>query len=117
MDFTHPSLFGKDHWSLLAYVETCCVDGQDGIGTLDRRRLRCNENNHPLLKGAYSPTGWQPSYSTRLAGFFDFADRSDTPKAVAAGLEFSAMMTGTALMTCERPATWTSCPLQTAACG
>lgn len=40
MDFTHPSLFGKDHWSLLAYVETCCVDGQDGIGTLDRRRLR-----------------------------------------------------------------------------
>lgn len=87
MEFTHPSRFGKDHWSLLAYVETCCVDGRDGIGTLDRRRLRCNENNHPLYKGTYSPTGWQPSYSTRLAGFFDFADRSDTTKAVAAGLQ------------------------------
>lgn len=87
MQFTPPSRFGKDHWSLLAYVETCCVDGQNGIGTLDKRRMRCNEHTHPLLKGGYAPTGWKPSYGTRLAGFFEFADRADTEKAVAAGLQ------------------------------
>lgn len=29
--------FGKDHWSLLLYVETCVVDGD---GVIDTRRMR-----------------------------------------------------------------------------
>lgn len=42
--------WGKDHWTLLAYVETCAVDHD---GYLDARRLRAN--------GAV--------YPTRLSGF------------------------------------------------
>ena len=51
--------WGKDHWSLLAYVETACVDEQ---GKLDRRRMRCNENRHPLMTNMR----WNPDYCTRL---------------------------------------------------
>ena len=41
--------FGRDHWSLLAYVECVCTDGKEGIGTLDPDRMRRNENStsHP----------------------------------------------------------------------
>lgn len=51
--------FGKDHWSLLAYIETRCVDFD---GVLDRRHLRCN-NSH-LLHSHIG--GWDDKYSTRL---------------------------------------------------
>lgn len=61
--------FGKDHWSLLAYVETLVVDQQP----IDRRRMRCNETTHPLLKGAHTPSGWKPDYGTRLKGYFNAA--------------------------------------------
>jgi len=54
--------WGKDHWSLLVYVETCCVDT---IGRLDRIRLSCNEERHPLLKGEMNPK-WDPKYCTRM---------------------------------------------------
>ncbi len=74
------STFGKDHWSLLAYVECLCVDGKGGIGSIDPRRMR--DKNTRTTVGA-----WKPSYSTRLAGFFDFADRVDTDKAIAAGVQ------------------------------
>ena len=84
MAATPVSLFGKDHWSLLAYVECCCVDGENGIGRLVRSRMRTNENTHPLLRGA--PVAWKVNYSTRLRGFFEFNDRSDPAKAIAAGL-------------------------------
>jgi len=78
--------FGKDHWSLLAYVENCCVNGKDGFGRLDRTRLRCNPDKHPLLAAALSPgSGWKLEYSTRLKGFFQFEDRTDPEKAIAAG--------------------------------
>lgn len=80
--------FGKDHWSLLAYVEHCCVNGRDGFGEIDRRRVRCNPTAHPTLVGIYSnDVQWKLNYSTRLAGFFDFDERSDTEKAIAAGLQ------------------------------
>jgi hypothetical protein len=60
--------FGKDHWSLFAYIETLCVDGKDGLGVIDKRRVRCNENTHPLLK---TNNGfWQDNYGTRLKGYF-----------------------------------------------
>lgn len=63
--------FGKDHWSLLAYVETRCVDYK---GELDREHLRCNEKIRPMLKGyrtAGPGMGWKPEYGTRLKGYFE----------------------------------------------
>lgn len=79
--------FGKDHWSLLAYVESCCVDGSDGIGRLDRTRMRCNEALHPMLVGTLRvPSfGWSQSYGTRLAGYFQFDHYQDVKKAIEAG--------------------------------
>lgn len=76
--------FGKDHWSLLAYVETLCVDGKDGLGVIDGRRVRCNPARHPGQET--SPGPWRDSYSTRLAGFFQFDDRADPQLAAEAGL-------------------------------
>lgn len=78
--------YGKDHWSLLAYVENCCVNGQEGIGEIDRRRVRCNPNTRPMLAGVQNPQ-WKLNYSTRLADLFDFEDRTDPEKAIAAGLQ------------------------------
>lgn len=80
--------FGKDHWSLLAYVESCCVDGRDGIGRLDRSRMRCNEVKRPLLTAVFrGPSfGWSQSHGTRLSGFFKFEDCHDSQKSIDAGL-------------------------------
>ena len=52
--------FGKDHWSTLAYVETCCVDNE---GRLDIRRLRINETKRPIRSNGF---GWDPKYATRI---------------------------------------------------
>lgn len=81
------ALFGKDHWSLLAYIETVCVDGKGSVGALTKSRLRCNEHTHPLLAVNADVTAWKAEYSTRLAGFFEFSDRADAAKAVEAGLQ------------------------------
>lgn len=70
--------YGFDHWSLLDYIETCCVDG-NGIGTIDRRKLRCNQNKHPLLANdATESSKWKKIYSTRLKGYRDHW--TDNPK-------------------------------------
>jgi hypothetical protein len=52
--------FGKDHWSLLAYIETVCVDHQ---GTPELWRMRCNEETHPGHMGSFSTSG--KAYATR----------------------------------------------------
>lgn len=63
--------WGKDHWSLLAYVETLCVDSsKKGIGEIDKRRVRCNENRHTLHAVNYPTCKWQSSYGTRLQGYW-----------------------------------------------
>lgn len=56
--------WGKDHWSLLLYVETRCVDYN---GTLDFDHLR-----DKLGRGNHRPHGykWKPDYGTRLKGYF-----------------------------------------------
>jgi hypothetical protein len=62
--------WGKDHFSLLAYVEDVCVHQQ----SIDRERMRCNPLIHPLLLGYR--TGNLPgiikdgkyAYPTRLKG-------------------------------------------------
>jgi hypothetical protein len=62
-------LFGKDHYSLLAYIETRCVD-HDGI--LDHRHMRCNVETHPLQYRAVIATiqQWNPDWGTRLKGYW-----------------------------------------------
>lgn len=80
--------FGKDHWSLLAYVARCCVDGTGGQGQLRRDRMRCNPQTHRMVAGPYSHGDlWVQRHSTRLAGFFESPDRNDPEKAIAAGLQ------------------------------
>jgi len=74
--------FGKDHWSLLAYVECCCVDGRDGVGALDHARMRSKH-------GKSSVGCWKPQYSTRLKGFFEYEHRADPQAAIAAGFMLS----------------------------
>lgn len=59
-----PEQFGQDHWSTLAYIETCCVDN-DGKVALER--MRCNPKTHPgLAVGRYSLRTWKNSWSTRI---------------------------------------------------
>jgi hypothetical protein len=53
-----PKRWGRDHWSLLGYIATC-FDGE-----IDRRKLRCNENRHPML--AHCHSAWKDEWSTRL---------------------------------------------------
>ena len=71
-----PEKFGKDHWSTLAYAETCAVEGS----CLDKRRLRCNPNRHPMhnveaiLFASQDRPEWDAKYGTRLAGFFENKD-------------------------------------------
>lgn len=43
-----PARWGKDHWSTLAYVETCCVDR---AGWLSGDRMRVHVRRHRTLVG------------------------------------------------------------------
>lgn len=58
--------FGKDHWSLLAYVETRVVDYtvSSDVGELDRNHLRWNKNKYSLLAGRHS--AWDSAWGTHL---------------------------------------------------
>jgi hypothetical protein len=74
--------FGKDHWSLLAYVETCIVDkkGAHGVpmtGEIDRDRIRCNGDRRPHLFGprvAMASNKWKGEWGSRLQGYFEKKD-------------------------------------------
>lgn len=59
--------FGKDHWSLLAYVECRCV-GNDGV--VDHQHLRINPERHVPINRPRNPNNWEPKYGTRLKGYF-----------------------------------------------
>lgn len=76
--------FGKDHWSLFAYIESLCVDSKDAIAQINRSRMRCNPERHPLLDNNNT---WLPTYSTRLKGFFDFPDCQNYKLACEAGFQ------------------------------
>ena len=62
--------WGKDHWSLVAYIETRCVDYG---GVLEPQHMRCNPANHPEYAVVARSFGiqWSPTYGTRLHGFFE----------------------------------------------
>ena|SRR3990167_7037325 len=49
--------FGKDHWSLLAYIQTRIMDYR---GSLDPYHLRDKKRE-----------GWTPGYGTRLFGYWN----------------------------------------------
>lgn len=69
--------WSKDHWSLLAYLETLVVDSGGRIGEIDREKLRCNENRHPLSAGYRDHVlmPWSPSWGTRLRGHSEESPR------------------------------------------
>ncbi len=69
-EFIEMSKWGRDHWSLLAYIEAMCVDGTDGVGTIDFRKVRVNPIRHPKLSGKPMVTArtWQGSYGTQRGG-------------------------------------------------
>lgn len=104
--------WGKDHWSLLGYVETLCVDGRQveglgRVGEIDRRRVRCNPDTHPLLLPP-DPFGsgphWKDAYCTRvkdgtIAGHDDWDCLDDLE---SAGLiEIMSLINGYVVMTAE----------------
>lgn len=61
--------WGKDHWSLLLYIETRCVDYH---GILDDTHMR----NKRHTEGARA---WSSDYTTRLFGFWKEGSK-DTDK-------------------------------------
>lgn len=76
--------FAKDHWSLLAYVESQCVDSQDSIGRLQRNRMRCNSEKNPQMSAGLP---WRDTYSSRMQGSLDFnlSNEDEFKKAVESG--------------------------------
>jgi len=52
--------WGKDHWSVLAYIECRCVDNK---GQIDRRHLRVDPKRHPDL----AHVEWDEDVPTILA--------------------------------------------------
>lgn len=78
------ALFGKDHWSTFAYVETRIVDH---AGMLDHNHMRCDADQHPLLMSAKNrmitvglskyPTKLKSSTTPNAEGVFGFAELAD----------------------------------------
>lgn len=66
--------FGKDHWSLLAFIECLCVDGREGLGEIDFARIRINRESKthcPLPCNARCYIGeWNSEHGTRLDGYW-----------------------------------------------
>lgn len=69
-------LWGKDHWSLLGYLDCRCTDNN---GTINGAHMRHNPAKRPMVVGSDTGrlsamamgVGWKPEYGTRLAGYFD----------------------------------------------
>lgn len=55
--------WGKDHWSMLAYVETRAVDNR---GDLDLRHIRVNKDKRGFSNGNFPNDKWNPEHATRL---------------------------------------------------
>ena len=59
--------FGRDHWSLFAYIETRIVDYK---GVLDKNHLRIKEEVDTAGRTFFGPSHeWNPDWGTRLKGF------------------------------------------------
>ena len=58
--------WGKDHWFLLSYIGSCCVDND---GVLDATRMRINCKRHLGTENSRGQR-WEDGWGTRLRGFF-----------------------------------------------
>jgi len=59
------SKWSKDHWSLLAYLETCCVDNN---GQINFDRIRVNPGTHAIVAGGrIAGNRWESSWGTVVA--------------------------------------------------
>lgn len=57
-------MWGKDHWSTFAYIETRCVDYR---GIPELCRMRCDQDIHPALRDGRMPAVLaKKKYPTRL---------------------------------------------------
>jgi hypothetical protein len=78
--------FGRDHWSVLAYMESLCVDSaKKGIGEIDKRRMRTNERRHKMhaVNLNHGVGHWQADFGTRLAGYWDAMGKTVKKRQVA----------------------------------
>jgi hypothetical protein len=65
--------FGRDHWSMFAYIETLVVDRD---GEPERQRMRCDLKRHPHM-GHPLTALLQGRYLTRLRGGVELDDHDD----------------------------------------
>ena len=78
--------FGRDHWSLLAYLDVCCSKGMAGIGQIDRAKLRAHPDRHPLLAHL---ADWNDNWGTRLFGLGKDIGVEDPAVSHASGLKLA----------------------------
>lgn len=76
--------WGKDHWSLLGYVECRCVDNG---GELEPKHLSCNKK-YPFANGEK----WSDEYSTRLNGYFLEDGKVDKSKMAVGKCDWDCLM-------------------------
>lgn len=79
MKRVEPKDYGKDHWSLLGFIETCCVDSIDDIGVLDIGHMRVRHGlglgeKHSEIR---SRPKWKDELGTRLSGYFKEGKTTD----------------------------------------
>lgn len=83
------SLFGRDHWSTFAYIETRIVDHK---GALSHAHMRCHPQRHPVMmhaKGSGMGVADGSDYPTILRGGEEARDHDDydcVDDLIAAGL-------------------------------
>lgn len=66
-----PALFGRDHWSVLLYIESRCVDNS---AKLAHESMRCSPKRHPMLAERHHT---EPCSPTRLRGDKPISDHDD----------------------------------------
>lgn len=71
--FVPMTMWGKDHWSTLAYLETRCVDHG---GTVRKQHLRCNPHGRHS-QFAHLKIGLGHSHTTRLREDKELASHDD----------------------------------------
>jgi hypothetical protein len=81
MDTITINKWGKDHWSLLAFMGVICTDYKGNINEMNMRRMRCNPSRHPLnvthTFGSPALMRWQLSYSTIIKSGAVIHDHDD----------------------------------------
>lgn len=68
------NLWGRDHWSTLAYIETRCVDHR---GEIRPANMRTNTGRHPLFGARGLGPGDGSKYPTRCNDGSELSDHDD----------------------------------------